>query len=756
METRGVSREQLVAQIEVLNRQVMELRAEQEKNKAALQESNKRFGSFIQTVSIGLIITNAQGDIVNANKAIQNMLGFSIDASKITNIADFYADSSKRDLFFELLQKSNRVHNFEAIVKHSDGTLRNVLINSEYIEMDHEKILLTSIYDITRLKKRQEELQEAEKEYHLFFSNAPIGITVTDFQGNLTVSNQAIQELVGYTAEELKTISVVDFYVNVAERYKLLELTKENGVVRDFEVKFKHKDGHVITVLINTDLIEYRGQNNVLLTSIRDITNLKQIEEALRKERDFTTAILNTTASLMMVLDRNGMIVRFNRACEEIAGFSFQEVRGKYIWDTLAVDSEKTKERVERLQKGENPDTHESILISKNGSQHLISWTDTEILDTEGKLEYIIATGIDITEKRKAEIELQIANQKLVSWVDELEKRRTELSLLSEMVSQLQSCQTIDEASAISSQYIQKICPQSQGALYLINPSKDLAEAAQMWGNSPSTEEKFLPLSCWAVRRARQHLIDDSHPGLLCAHITGPKTGQYLCVPMLVNGEALGILHLNNTTALENNQKETTGNIYNEHKVQLIMTIADNIALNLSNLKLRETLRQQSIRDILTGLFNRRYMEESLERELHRAEREKIPVGLIMFDIDHFKEFNDLSGHDGGDALLRELGVFLKKSIRGGDIVCRFGGEEFVAVLPGADLEETRLRAEELRKGVKKLLVYHLGKLLGKCTISLGVAVFPEHGFTRDELLKNADDALYRAKNEGRDRVVVS
>jgi diguanylate cyclase (GGDEF)-like protein len=176
----------------------------------------------------------------------------------------------------------------------------------------------------------------------------------------------------------------------------------------------------------------------------------------------------------------------------------------------------------------------------------------------------------------------------------------------------------------------------------------------------------------------------------------------------------------------------------------------------LSNLKLREALRQQSIRDSLTGLFNRRYMEETLEREIRRAEREKKPVGIIMFDIDHFKNFNDLSGHDGGDAMLRELGAYLSKSMRGGDIVCRYGGEEFVAVLPGASLEETRKRAEDLRQGVKEMPVYHLGKPLGRCTISLGVSAFPDHGLNSEIILKGADSALYRAKNEGRDKVVVN
>ena len=759
MKKQEMTKEQLVAQIDDLNMQILELKVaetRQRKAETALQASDERFSRLLDIAPIGLIITNVQGDIINVNKTIQDLLGYSLDMSSKMNIIDIYADQDERKRFLENLYKFNRVCGFELKVKHYDGTTRTVLINSDYIELDNEKVLLTSVHDITPFKQIQEDLQESEKEYHLLFSNAPVGITVTDFQGVLLAGNQAIQELLGYNTEELKNKNVYDFYFDAAERQRLLSLTEKTNIVRDFETRFRHKNGSVITVLVNTDLIDFKDQHNVLLTSIRDITNLKEGEEALKKERDFINAILETAASLMIVLDREGKITRFNRACEQITGYAFSEMKGKHIWDALSIEPEVTKERIKKLLAGNYPSSHESIWITSNGAQRLISWTNTALLDIEGKVEHIISTGIDITEKRQAHIEVQIANQKLANWVSELEERTAEMSQLSEMGEQLQSCQTIEEACAISAQYIQRIYPASHGALYLINSSKNLAEAAEMWGDTASTEKIFMPLNCWAVRRGRIHLIDDTHPGLHCGHVTDPKTGQYLCVPMLVNGEIIGTLYLNHTAEMKGTQQESEDKLYNGHKTQLVMTIADHIALALSNLKLRETLRQQSIRDILTGLFNRRYMEETLTRELHRAEREKKTVGLIMFDIDHFKEFNDLSGHDGGDALLRELGAFLIKSTRGGDIVCRYGGEEFVVVLPDATLEDTRLRAEDLRQGVKDLLVYHLGKPLGKCTISLGVAAFPEMGLTSENLLKNADNALYRAKNESRDKVVVS
>ena len=173
-------------------------------------------------------------------------------------------------------------------------------------------------------------------------------------------------------------------------------------------------------------------------------------------------------------------------------------------------------------------------------------------------------------------------------------------------------------------------------------------------------------------------------------------------------------------------------------------------------MKLRETLHNLSIRDPLTGLFNRRYMEESLERELLKAKRYSRSLGVIMIDIDHFKRFNDTYGHEAGDQVLRELGVFLQNHIRLTDIPCRFGGEEFTLILPEADIMFTQQRAEQIRLGVAAIRVSIQGQTLAKITISQGVAVFPGNGQTGEELLRAADEALYRAKQQGRNHVALA
>jgi diguanylate cyclase (GGDEF)-like protein/PAS domain S-box-containing protein len=173
-------------------------------------------------------------------------------------------------------------------------------------------------------------------------------------------------------------------------------------------------------------------------------------------------------------------------------------------------------------------------------------------------------------------------------------------------------------------------------------------------------------------------------------------------------------------------------------------------------LKSQALLREQSVRDHLTGLFNRRYMEETLERELLRAARKQLSLGMIMLDVDDFKRFNDTWGHAAGDEILRELGSLLLRQVRGEDIACRYGGDEFILILPDASCEVTRERAKLICEGAKRFHLQFEGQSLAAVTLSLGIAAFPEHGATSTGVLRAVDAALYRAKHEGRGRVVVA
>jgi diguanylate cyclase (GGDEF)-like protein len=318
--------------------------------------------------------------------------------------------------------------------------------------------------------------------------------------------------------------------------------------------------------------------------------------------------------------------------------------------------------------------------------------------------------------------------------------------MLAKMGELLQSCLSRDEVFAAALGFAPKIFPDARGALALLNSPRNLTEVIGSWTDCHLSAMDFEPNSCWALRTGHPHLVVAGDLTAPCAHAAGVKH-TYLCIPILAQGETLGIVHLQATD--EAPQLNTT-------ELSFKTTFAGQVGLSLANIRLREALRTQSVRDALTGLYNRRYLEEVLEREVRRASRAGLSLGILMIDLDHFKSFNDTYGHDAGDAVLREIAVSLTKGVRAEDFICRFGGEEFVVILPTADLESSRMRAERLRTKTKELTILYQGKSMGIVTISLGVAVFPEHGMSPKELMAAADAALYEAKRGGRDKVVIA
>lgn len=344
---------------------------------------------------------------------------------------------------------------------------------------------------------------------------------------------------------------------------------------------------------------------------------------------------------------------------------------------------------------------------------------------------------------RTLQAQLRQLNAELTALVAQLEQRNQEMNLLSTLSEVIQTCQTTDEAFAAIRRYVARLLPHESGALYLLAPSRNLLEAAAHWGELPLDSAFFTPDECWALRRGRVHTVNNVRTDLPCPHAA--SASAYVCAPMMAGGEALGILYTR------------SGNGELSHATQqLAVSIAERLALSLSNLKLRETLRQQSIRDPLTGLFNRRYLEETLEREVYRATRSGAPVGIIMLDVDYFKRVNDTFGHEAGDAVLQAVGQLLRTHVRAEDIPCRYGGEEFTLILPGASVEVAAQRAEALRAKAEGLQVSAAGQPLGDIRLSLGVAVLPVHGATGLGVLQAADAALYQAKHAGRNRVVVA
>ena len=352
----------------------------------------------------------------------------------------------------------------------------------------------------------------------------------------------------------------------------------------------------------------------------------------------------------------------------------------------------------------------------------------------------------EIEQRKRAQSELQQANGRLSESLRNLERHTSQLEQLGQMSDLLQTCTTVQESSAVAARYAASLFSCPEGCVFLINPERSFAEAAFAWGEVPAHEQVFSAEQCWAVRRGKLHPsgLQEDMP---CPHMSassGHATSGHVCAPLIANGETLGVLQLRRREAH-----------MDAHERAVLSTLAERTALAIANLRLREDLLAQSIHDPLTALFNRRYMEETLRIEERRSQRSGRGFGVLMLDLDHFKELNDRHGHETGDRILREFSRVLVSQTRGGDVACRYGGEEFTVILPGATREASAQRARQLRSAVALARFQIPGETSVSITVSVGVAAFPDDGRSWEKVLQQADMALYRAKQGGRDRVEV-
>lgn len=349
--------------------------------------------------------------------------------------------------------------------------------------------------------------------------------------------------------------------------------------------------------------------------------------------------------------------------------------------------------------------------------------------------------------QRRAEQIASATRTELESSLVRLEKETENIKLFNELQQNFQICLVASEAHEIITNYLNRLFPEANGCLATINNSRNMMETVVSWGNDGNLKaQTFAPEDCCAMRGGRLYSYTRDLQGLACRHFAGEVPDAYVCLPLVALGETLGILHINSSDT----------SVLSSARLWPLQRIVEQAAMTLANLNLRAKLHEQSIRDPLTGLFNRRYLEIALEREVRRSVRKQTGVGIIMADGDKFKQFNDTFGHEAGDLVLKEIATVLRRSVRAEDIACRFGGEEFVIILSDCSADIVCKRAEVMRNAIAALNLEHGGRSLGKVTASFGVSFCQDGSLSPETLLRLADEALYQAKEAGRDRVVLS
>lgn len=477
---------------------------------------------------------------------------------------------------------------------------------------------------------------------------------------------------------------------------------------------------------------------------VRDVTDERH---ALAVERELS-AIVASSDDAIVGLTLDGVVTSWNRGAERIYGYRDVEMIGHSAEVLMVGFDQPLGTFLTSIAAGARVSDLEVAARRSDGSVAAIALSAAPMVDRDGLVQGISTVARDITERKRQWEAAQEAFREAAQSAARLEQQGRDLARVNDMAELLQSCIDMDEARQLIAQAGRDLFPGLSGALFTLSASRDQLEREVAWG-SALTDHPFAPEDCWALRRGRLYAVKRRSGALTCRHLPGRAKGDYICVPLMAGGDTLGLLHLRTSASRSDAPAPDMERVAN-----LASMVAEHFSLALANFRLRETLRFQSIRDPLTGLFNRRYMEESMERELHRAERDHTCVGVIQLDLDHFKHFNDAYGHSAGDAVLRAFAACVKRVVRVEDIACRYGGEEFTLVMPGASSAVTAERAEALRVEVAQIATMSRGQSLGGVTISAGVAAFPADAVSVEELLHVADKALYEAKAGGRDRVV--
>lgn len=481
--------------------------------------------------------------------------------------------------------------------------------------------------------------------------------------------------------------------------------------------------------------------------------NLQNTQEALSQSEERLNLTLRSSGIAVWSWEIEPNVIEADEHCSALFGVApgqFPKTVEGFAELLHPDDRERVRQAIaSSLERGAEYKTEFRVVWRDGTIRTLVARAKIDYGEARRPLRF---TGLcwDVTQQHQAEENLRFANEKLILSVQALERHQEQAAILRKMNDLLQACSASKEAYDIVGQFCAHLFPTYAGVLYIFSASRNLVTSVATWNDPRVGEIDFQPDDCWALRRGQPHIIEPGQIGTVCRHLKDIQ-GGHACLPLMAQGTGLGILYLQ-----KHNGAQSPLGCFPPEDRQLADTVTENVAISLSNLYLQEALRGQSIRDSLTGLFNRRYLEESVERELHRLARREQPAGFLMLDLDHFKAFNDTFGHEGGDALLRTFGQFLRENLRKEDIACRYGGEEFCILLCESSLENTVRRAEQLRVGVSCLTVQYGGQPLGVVTVSIGVACFPTHGSTLSDLIGAADTALYQAKADGRNRVVTA
>ncbi len=649
--------------------------------------------------------------------------------------------------FKKLLKAADWVDHTYKVVINAEKTLENItyieflrrgylLFGDENYKIEYEKMIST--LNMTFIRLYQMVSDNPEQLDHLL----EIRLLV---EKRLQLMNQIDAVKIKNSANSFETAKLLNTSKLLAEKIRQstnLFIDKENDFLKDRNkiVKRETKFNSILLVLAHIISLFFLILAFIFLNKSRKEMNEK--EKQLR-------GIIDGAKDIIVVADTKLRFLNFNTAFKKEFSNLFQHEPeiGDPIENSLP-QSDGIKEKILDLWKESFSATEpysKSIEINRGGEVLSYEINSSKLFNNENLLGAVHILR-NITERVKAQEELKRANLKLQNTMKELTNKNKKITILLEMSDVMLAANSLTELSMIAAKYAKQILDFSNGHLYIMHPSKNLLESDSSWGSPKVSIRQFSPSECWALRLGKIH-SRMKKTDVVCAHSN--EDVFHMCVPLRAQNDIFGLLYI------EYDDSVSESNLDSNDKL-IVGAFAEVTALALANVTLRENLRYQSIRDPLTTLYNRRYLEEFLNKQIAQSERNNESISILMMDLDHFKRINDVHGHDAGDMVLKEFSKILIDDTRPGDIAARFGGEEFIIVFYDTDLDSAYKRAEDIRFNVSRLLIKYGADVLSKITVSIGVSSYPKDGKDTKSLIETADKALYVAKNSGRNKVVSS
>ncbi|HAT1775227.1 diguanylate cyclase [Legionella pneumophila] len=660
----------------------------------------------------------------------------------------------------------------------SYNQVKNLIFASNWVSHTHEVIqtIDTCLYDVVEIESRQR--------FYLIRGSSPqLMADIDDMKSTLQLNLDKLEQLTRDNPEQNKRIH--RFIDLVKQRLNLLnqlvqlkgsgKLDTQEGYdllnqSQDMSHQVKSLGQEIKSVELvllserNTGVVRWAVTSSFILisggiASILFLTLafiLANIELSTRRKTELQNQntqirlkkIIESASDMIAAFDKDQRFITFNEAYQR----EFKRLFDKSISINMSLeeafnDAPENKKKLvqswkESLQRDEET---KNIEVNTEQEKTIYEMTSKLIQNGDNEIKGVVHSVRNITKRVQEHTELQESYEKLANGMKELQEKNEQITLLVEMSDIMLACGSQEELSEVMAKYSQRLLQFSSGYLFIMHPSKNYLEKAASWGNPHPHDLTFTPEQCWAIRLGRIHYAGSSRIELMCSHMMFDEQPELslLCVPLMAQNDIYGLLYLE------------VGLKFDENQQLLITAFAELTALALANVRLRENLRYQSIRDPLTGLYNRRYLEDFLFKQLHQAERTKASFAILMLDLDHFKKINDTFGHDAGDLVLKELGQILNNDIRLGDIAARYGGEEFVLLLYDIDAQAAKMKAENLRSAISNLQVKYGAQPVGQITASIGISVYPDDAKSPAEVIEAADKALYQAKNKGRNKVIL-